>query len=134
MIDVTTDSPGSPANLVAAVAHGKVTGYDYETTLIPAIEAALKEHKKIRLLYQLAADFEGFSAEAVWDDAKLGLSHFTAFEALAVVTDVHWITDAVKFFGLLMHCPVKVFKNAELADAKEWIANTAAWRTLAEVN
>jgi len=127
MIDITT---GTPGNLVIVTAHGKVTGYDYEIVLIPAIEAALKTHKKIRLLYQLAEDFQGFSAEAVWDDAKLGLSHLTAFEALAVVTDVHWIVDAVKFFGLLMRCPVKVFGNAQLAEARDWVENIPAWRSV----
>ena len=114
MIEVTS---GTPANLLIATAHGKVTGHDYELILIPAIESALKAHKKIRLLYHLAPDFQGFSPEAVWDDAKLGLSHLTAFEALAVVTDILWITDAVKLFGLLMRCPVKEFPNASLAEA-----------------
>ena len=63
------------------------------------------------MLYELGDDFQGFSAEAVWDDAKLGLSHLTAFEAVAVVTDVHWITTNVKLFGLLLRCPVKVFRT-----------------------
>ena len=127
MIDIT---PGTAGNLVIATAHGKVTGYDYEIVLIPAIEAALKTHKKIRLLYQLGEEFQGFSVEAVWDDAKLGLSHLAAFEALAVVTDVVWIIDAVKFFGLLMRCPVKAFKNSQLAEAREWVTNTPAWRSV----
>ena len=127
MIDITSD----PAtNLITAVARGKVTGTDYELALIPAVDAALKVNKKIRLLYHLGEEFQGFSVEAVWDDAKLGLSHLTAFEALAVVTDVPWITDAVKFFGLLMRCPVKVFSNAHLAEAKDWVANTPAWRSV----
>jgi hypothetical protein len=130
MIDITS---GKPENLLVAVAHGKVTGYDYDIVLFPAIEALLKAHKKIRLLYQLAEDFQGFSAEAFWDDAKLGLAHLTAFEAVAIVTDVHWIADAVKFFGVFLRCPVKVFRNSDLAGAKEWITTTTAWRTVAEV-
>jgi hypothetical protein len=128
MIDITT---GTPENLIIAVAHGKVIGDDYTQALMPAIDAMLKTHKKIRMLYQLAADFSGFSAEAIWDDARLGLAHLTAFEAFAVVTDVHWIIDSVKFFGFFMHCPVKVFRNDELAGAKEWVASVPAWRTIA---
>jgi hypothetical protein len=130
MIDII---PGTPENLVIAVAHGKVTGYDYDIVLIPAIEAKLKTHRKIRFLYQLDDDFQGFSAEAFWDDAKLGFGHLTAFEAIAVVTDVHWIADAVKFFGFFLHCPAKAFSNHDLTSAKEWIGTVPAWRTLAEV-
>jgi len=117
---------GTPENLIIAIAHGKVTGDDYEKVLIPAIEAKLKTHKKIRLLYQLGTDFSGFTPEAVWDDAKLGIGHLTAFETIAVVTDVHWIADAVKFLGFFMHCAVQVFSNDQLAEAREWVANTAA--------
>ena len=123
MIDIIS---GIPENLVIAVAHGKVTGDDYEKVLIPAIEAKLKAHKRIRLLYQFGKDFSGFTAEAVWDDAKLGLSHLTAFETIAVVTDVLWITDAVKFLGFFLHCAVQVFSNDQLAEARDWVANTAA--------
>jgi hypothetical protein len=130
MIDII---PATAENLVIAVAHGKVTGYDYNIVLIPAIEAKLKTHRKIRFLYQLADDFQGFSVEAFWDDAKLSLGHLKAFEAIAVVTDVLWIADAVKFFGFFLHCPAKVFSNRDMAAAKEWIATVPAWRTLAEV-
>ena len=131
MIEITY---GVPENLVIAVARGKVTGSDYETVFMPAIEAKLKTHKRIRLLYQLGEDFHGFTALAMWDDAKLGLGHFSAFEAVAVVTDVLWITDAVKFLGLFMHCPVQVFGNDKVAEATEWVASTPAWRSLSEVS
>ncbi len=89
-------------------------------------------HKKIRFLYQLGDDFLGFSAEAMWDDAKLGFAHLTAFEAVAVVTDVHSIADAVKLFGFFMRCPVRVFGNKELAEAREWVVTAPVWRSVAE--
>lgn len=119
MIEITS---GVPGNLVVAVAHGKVTGEDYEKVLVPAIEARLKLHNKIRVLYQIASDFDGYTAEAVWDDAKLGFGHWTAFEKFAVVADVQWITNSVKLFRFIMPCPVKVFSNSELAEARAWVA------------
>ncbi len=123
MITITS---GTPENLVIAVAHGMVTGDDYEKVLIPAIMATLKTHKKVRLLYHFGKDFAGFTAEAMWDDAKLGFGHLTAFETIAVVTDIHWIVDAVKFFGFFLHCAVQVFSNDKMDEAKEWVATTAA--------
>jgi hypothetical protein len=131
MIEITY---GTPENLIIALAHGKVTGDDYEKAFIPAIEAKLKTHKKIRLLYQLGEDFHGFTALAMWDDAKLSLGHLGAFEAVAVVTDVLWITDAVKFLGLFLHCPVQVFGNDKLAEARDWVATVPAWRSLHETD
>jgi len=128
MIDI---SVGALKNLVIAVAHGTVTGEDYEKVLIPALQAKLETQKKIRLLYHLDKDFTGFTAGAMWDDAKFGLGHLTAFEAIAIVTDVVWITDAVKLFGFFLRCPVKVFGNNKLIEAEEWVTTTA-WRALAE--
>jgi hypothetical protein len=46
-----------PDNVLAVSAEGKITGTDYETVLIPAIEEKLKTNKKIRMLYQLGSNF-----------------------------------------------------------------------------
>jgi hypothetical protein len=114
-------SSGVLENLIVATAHGKVTAEDYEKILVPAVEQKLKTLKKVRLLYVLPKDFEGYTPEAMWDDAKLGLGHLKGFEKMAVVTDVHWIAGVTKFFGFFMSCPVKVFPTDQLEESKAWI-------------
>ena len=113
--------PDVASNVVAFRAKGKVTGQDYETVLIPAVEAAVKEHGKIRLLYHIGDEFSGFEAGAMWDDAKVGLKHFTAWERIAVVTDVDWMRNLARFFGFVMHGHVRVFKNDQYSEAEDWI-------------
>jgi hypothetical protein len=113
---------GLPDNVVAVIASGKVTGEDYDSVLIPVIEEKLKRHDKIRVLYALGLDFSGFTAGAMWDDAKIGIRHLTAYDKVAVVSDANWITGAVKFFSFIIPCPVKIFGNDGLAEAKEWIS------------
>ena len=56
MIDVLK---GFPDSVVAIACRGRVTGGDYETVLIPAVEKALKEHEKVRLYYEIGSDFTG---------------------------------------------------------------------------
>ena len=90
--------------------------------IIPAVEAKLKEHSKIRLLYHLGPDFSGYNAIALWDDAKVGLKHLTHFDRIAVVTDTDWIATAVKVFGFMMPGEVRCFDNDQLAEAETWIA------------
>jgi hypothetical protein len=107
-------------NLVSVNAGGTVTAEDYEDVLIPAIEETLKSHDKVRLLFQVDPD-TGFTAGAVWDDTKFGLSHFFAFEKLALVSDTEWIHNTVKVLGFMMPCPVKLFALSELDAAMEWI-------------
>ncbi len=113
--------PDLPGDVLGFVASGHVTASDYESVLIPAIESALKERRTLRLLYQIGPGFAGFAPGAVWDDAKVGLSHWSAWERVAIVTDVDWIATAVKLFGFAMPRAVKVFKNAEYADAVRWL-------------
>ena len=113
--------PNMPENVLGVKAEGKVTGEDYDRVLIPALEDLLKRHKRIRVLYQLGPDFSGFTAEAMWDDAKVGIQHITAFEKIAVVSDVDWIVAAVKIFAFVIPCPVKVFSNEAHFQARAWV-------------
>ena len=113
--------PGLPDNVLGFEASGSVTAEDYESVLIPAVEKKLTEQKKIRLLYYLGSDFSDFEFGAMWDDAKIGLQHLTAWERIAVVTDIDWIRGAVKIFGFAMPGKVCVFENNDLEKAKEWL-------------
>ena len=40
-----------PGNVLGFTARGRVTGSDYESTIIPAVEEAFKHERKIRFLY-----------------------------------------------------------------------------------
>jgi len=117
-----TTIPDVPDNVVAVKATGKITREDYEEVLIPAIEEKLKKHAKIRLLYQIGADAVEFTAGAMWDDAKIGLRHLTAFEKIAVVSDIEWITSAVKVFSFVIPSLVRTFGNSGFPDAKAWVS------------
>ena len=108
-------------NLLYIKASGEVTAADYETVLIPAAEDILKQHDKLRMIYELGPDMIGFSAGAMWEDAKVGMDHLTQFEKLAVISDHTWIVNMVKVFAFMIPCPVKVFSEAEAADARTWI-------------
>jgi SpoIIAA-like len=113
---------GLPDNVVGIVASGYVTASDYEAVLVPAVEARLKQFDKLRLLYQIGPEFKGFTAGAMWDDLKLGVAHWKAWERIAVVTDVDWIANLGRFFSFAMPCPIKVFPNTiPIAQATDWL-------------
>lgn len=113
--------PNLPDNVVAVIASGEITASDYETSIIPAMEQAHEKHGKIRMLYQVKSDMCDYTAGAMWDDAKVGLQHFTHFEKVAVVTDNRVITGGVKTFAFLIPGEVRVFRNDDLEKAKTWI-------------
>ena len=113
---------GLPDNVLGLEASGEIEDDDYDDVVIPAVEELLEHTEKARILYLLTEDFEKFEADAMWEDAKMGLHHFGKWERIAFVTDHKGYRRAVKTFGFLMPGEVKVFSLGELDDAKTWIS------------
>jgi len=57
--------PDLPDNVLGFTAKGTVTGNDYESTIIPAVEELFSRQEKVRFLYHLGEDFTGFEATAM---------------------------------------------------------------------
>jgi hypothetical protein len=114
--------PNLPEGVLGFAARGTVTARDYETVIMPAVEAQFARQPKVRFLYHLDKDFTGFEAGAMWDDAKLGLRHYAGWEKMAVVSDADWLRAAVRFFGVVIPGQVRVFRDGELDEAKRWVA------------
>lgn len=111
-----------PGNVIAYEAIDTVTDEDYEQKIIPEVESAASLHEKIRFMYVIGDKFKGFSPQAMWDDAKIGLKKLAKWEKVALVSDVDWIRNGVKIFGHLISAEVKVFDLVDLPKAKRWIA------------
>jgi len=112
---------GYPDNVVAFRAEGVITRDDYVETLIPIVEEKIRTGGKIKLLYWCGEEFKGFSAGAMWDDARFGVMHLGDFLKIAVVSDIEWVRQSVKLFAPLVRAPVQVFHNAAIEDANCWI-------------
>ena len=120
-----TSITGLPNNVLGFTAHGEITAEDYQSVLVPAVEAKLYKMDRIRMLYVLGEGFEGITSTAAWEDTKVGLKHLTQFSRIAVVSDVGWINTSVKAFGFAMPCEVRVFHNKNLQEASTWISEPA---------
>ena len=120
MIRVLTDLP---PDVLGVEATGKVTDDDYEKVLIPTIQEHRKAHEKIRFVYVMGEDFDGWTLGAMWDDAKLGLRDARAWEKIALVSDEDWVEHTVKAFGWMVPGEVRVFELDDLDDALAWAAD-----------
>ena len=119
MIRVLNDMP---AGVLGLEAIDDVEEEDYEDVLIPAVEAAIAEHGKVRLVYVLGPDFDEYEEEAVWEDLKLGARHPSSFERIAVVTDAKWVGPAMKVFSILLPGQARAFRLADREAATHWAA------------
>jgi hypothetical protein len=110
-----------PDELIGIRATGKVTRDDYQEVVVPALEEARREGRRIRFLFHFAPGFEGFTPGAAWEDLRVGWRYLRLFERCAVVSDTDWIGTAARAAGAVMPCPVGVFPEAEREQALEWL-------------
>ncbi len=113
---------GFSGNVVGIQATGQITREDYEKVLVPAVDAAIASHGKVRLYYQIGPNFSGIDPGAAFQDFKVGMEHFTQWERVAVVTNVDWIRHSVRAFGFLMPIKMETFSIADADKAREWIS------------
>jgi hypothetical protein len=96
---------------------------DYEAVIEPMLSQARREGSRLRLLYQLGPEFEGFTPGGAWEDAKLGLSSMQLFHGFAIVSDRSALRDAARVVGFVMPCAVRTFLNDERDKAAEWLGS-----------
>jgi hypothetical protein len=114
--------PGLPENVIGIEAVGKVTDDDYKDVIVPLIDKKQQAHDKVRLIYVLGPEFDGYSAGALWDDAKIATKKPGSWEKLAVVSDEQWITRTLSLVSWAFPGEMKVFPMSERAAATTWIA------------
>jgi hypothetical protein len=112
--------PGFPGNVVAFLCGGRITRRDYETVLVPAVEAALGQHEKVRLYYQIAPDFSHIEP-GVSLDFRVGIDHLLRWDRIAIVTNLDWVRETLRAFGFLMPGAVEIFTLEEAESARQWV-------------
>jgi hypothetical protein len=113
-----------PPDVWGLRATGRVSAEDYQRVVIPVLERARVEGRRIRLLYQLGPAFDGFAPGAALEDFQVGLRYLRLFDRCAVVTDTEWVRTTTRGVAALMPCPVKTFANDAFQEAVDWLAST----------
>lgn len=122
MLEELKDLPG---NVVGLIAKGRVDRDDYQRVVWPIVEQARREGRHLRLLYQLGPEFEGFSAAALLEDARVGLRNLSLMDRVAVVSDVGPIRKFTQVLEPLMPCAVRLYANRDRDAAIDWLTHPA---------
>jgi hypothetical protein len=118
MIERMTDLPEGTVGLTFS---GRVSGQDYDTVLIPALERAIEENDRVKALFCFGEEFRGYELAAAWDDTLMALRHWRGFSRIAVVAGQPWLRTAVRAMGVLLPCPVRLFDASQLQEARLWL-------------
>jgi hypothetical protein len=110
----------STGNVLGFKLSGKLHDEDYKT-FVPAVDAALKSHDKVRLLAEFH-DFHGWDSHALWDDIKFAANHFTKVERIALVGDKKWEEWMAKVCKQFTAATVRYFDAGDLDAAWAWVS------------
>lgn len=119
MITVMT---GLPEGVLGFEASGKLTAEDYTGVLEPALAAASADGGKIRVLLDFGGEFEGMEPGAAWQDMRVGVREWSAWERIALVTNHAWMRDGLTMFAWAVPGEVRAFGGAQRAAAIDWLA------------
>ena len=106
-------------------ASGRLEASDYEQTIRPAVEPVLKGGGDLRILFELADDFDAGDLKAIWDglqnDADTLGGGTDKLKRSAVVTDLDSVRRKVKMFGWLAPGEAKAFSASDRDEAETWV-------------
>ena len=118
MLERLRDLPPGVEGLRAV---GKVSKEDYEQTMLPLLDEYRSDGRRLRFLYELGPEFEGFTAGAAWEDARIGLHSLRLFDGCAIVSDIGWIRESTRLIAFVLPCPTRVFGDRERGAGVEWL-------------
>jgi len=119
MITPIADLPSYVAGFIAT---GEVTKEDYENVLMPEIERVHKEHGHIHFLFELRTKASDFTAGAWWNDAAIGLKHYSDWKKIAIVSDEQVIEKFTNLFSALLPGKSRGFTLGALPEAIQWVS------------
>jgi hypothetical protein len=105
--------------LLAVHVTGTLVKADY-TRLVPEFERLLRQHGRLRLLFDMTG-LHGWDAAAAWEDFKFGVEHFADIERLAMVGDRKWQHAMATFCKPFTKAQVRYFDHHDAAAARAWL-------------
>ena len=76
-----------PNGVLAFEATGEIHASDYRDALMPAVREEWERGEEIRIVL-LFERWDGMSADAAWEDLKVGMKNITKWKRIALVTDL----------------------------------------------
>ena len=128
-IQLRTEHDGK---IIIVQVSGKLVKGDYDA-FVPEFDRLVRQEGKVRLLFDMI-DFHGWEAGAAWQDLKLGLSHYSDIERIALVGETKWQHRMATFFKPFAKATVRYFDHIDVDKAHDWLLEDLAMAHAGETN
>lgn len=119
MIEILTDVPDNVAGFRAV---GEVTGDDFKTTVLPAVDEVVIRTGELNYLMIIDTPLSNWTYGAWVQDALLGIQELTKWNRAAIVSDSEGLNRFTDVFSILVPGVFKGFLPEELPQAVSWVA------------
>jgi hypothetical protein len=116
--------PDVPEGIDAFTVVGTLTADDYEHTIEPLLDEARRQDRRLRILLQIGAEYESFTAGAVWGKTETWRHNpdlLRRIDGYALVSDLRWIREWMHLVSLFVSFPLRVFGTDERDGAITWL-------------
>ncbi|HZX71809.1 MAG TPA: STAS/SEC14 domain-containing protein [Rhodanobacter sp.] len=112
---------GLPDHVIGIRITDKLRADDYEKQLIPLVNEKLERQHKLDFLCCIEGEWKGMEAGAVWQDLRLGLGKIGHWARMAIVSDIKWLENSIKLFGVFSPGELRHFDGDDYAAARDWV-------------
>lgn len=95
-------------------------GHEDYLHFVPEFERLLKQHGKLRVLFEMV-NFHGWDCAALWDDIKFDAKHFRDIERIAMVGDKAWEKGMSTFCKPFTTAKIRYFDRSAAGEARTWL-------------
>lgn len=107
-------------NVVAVTVSGRLTDEDYEV-FVPRMEKLIEQWGRLRMLFQMKDDFEGWDASSAWEEFKFEARHRKDLKRVAVVGNRSWEKWMTRLSKLFTGTDVRFYGSDKADDARAWL-------------
>ncbi|MEH6527676.1 MAG: STAS/SEC14 domain-containing protein [Sneathiella sp.] len=107
-------------DIIGLKINDKLTGEDYEKSLLPLLNELISQHGKIKLYVDMSG-FNGMEISAFWQDFNFGIRNWSHFDRMAVVGMRDWMEAMTKLMSAIIPVEMKMFDVDERDEAWDWI-------------
>jgi hypothetical protein len=118
---------GHSDDVFSAIWHDPVSDDDVRASMTPEERDRRAGRHDVRLLAKVLHGEKPASNVEILESSTFGFGQWRDFGRIAIITDEPWMRHAVQFFAPFFHGPVRVFANAQAAEARVWINRHDTW-------
>ena len=107
-------------NIVGLKINDKLTGEDYEKSLLPLLDEVIAQQGKIKLYVDMTG-YNGIDISAFWHDFNFSIRNWSNFDRIAIVGMRDWMEALTKLMSAVVPVELKMFDVDEGDDAWKWI-------------